>query len=120
LPMGRALYMGGTQSHLVSINSDTWAWLLNGYPDSTVLAERFRISYIYCCYACSLGGYISHVQCADDLLFSGSSPPGEPTLASKTQSLLDHMRGLGQIARTKQDRKRSRTSTRKIIGVESG
>ena len=36
------------------------------------------------------GGLHPHVLCPDDLLSSGSSAPGEPTLAPRIQSLLDH------------------------------
>jgi anti-sigma28 factor (negative regulator of flagellin synthesis) len=32
--------------------------------------------------------------CPDDLTFSGSSPPDEPTLAAKILSLLDYIRAL--------------------------
>jgi len=112
--MSRALYLGGTQSHLVP-QIPTRGQLLNGYLDSTVLAKRFRLSYVCCCYACSLGGYISHVQCADDLLSSGSSAPGEPTLAPQIQPLLDHTLALDKsLGRSKSGKDREHPEGRSL------
>ena len=55
------------------------AWIPWCWPKDSVSAMSTAVT------LAPWGGYISHVQCADDLLSSGSSAPGEPTLAPQIQ-----------------------------------
>jgi hypothetical protein len=85
------------------------AWIPWCWPKDSVSATSAAVT------LAPWGGYISHVQCADDLLSSGSSAPGEPTLAPQIQPLLDHTLALDKsLGRSKSGKDREHPEGRSL------